>query len=142
MRVVLGLLIWSLAEISAFVVVGGWIGLAWVLMLVLGSGVAGVLILRRQGATLARLRGGRDGLAAAGAAGLLGLAAVLLILPGLITDVAGLLLLVPWVRRWVTARIGRRMVVVGPSGMGEVVEARAVEVAANEGREPSGWTRP
>lgn len=142
MRVLLGLLVWSLAEISAFVVVGGWIGVMGVLVLVLGSGVAGVAILRRQGLALERLRGGRAGLAGAGDAGLLALASVLLILPGLLTDVLGLALLVPGVRRWVVGFARRRMVVVSETGLGEVIEARAVEVAANAPREPSGWTRP
>ena len=148
MRVILGLLVWSVAEISAFVVVGGWIGLTGVLALVLGSGVAGVLVLRGQGVRLAAaMRGqgvmqGRGVMRAAGQAGLLALAAVLLILPGLLTDLAGLMLLVPQVRRWIAGRIGVRV-----AGAVDVVEATAVEVGAVEvGRDalrpPSGWTKP
>lgn len=144
MRVVIGLLIWSLAEISAFVIVGGWIGLAGVLTLVLGSGVAGVLILRSSGGAVRGMRGGREAMAAAGQAGLLALAGLLLILPGLLTDVAGVVLLVPAVRAWIVKAIGARVVVSGGAqGPGEVVEAVAVEVEREEGRrEPSGWTKP
>lgn len=145
MRVVIGLLLWSLAEISAFVIVGGWIGLAGVLALVLGSGVLGVLILRSSGGAMRGMRGGREALAAAGQAGLLAVAGTLLILPGLLTDVAGAVLLVPQVRAWIVKKIGARVVM--PAGMaardeGEVVEAVAVEVASNSPREPSGWTKP
>ena len=146
MRVILGLVLWSVAEISAFVLVGGWIGLAGVLALVLGSGVAGVMLLRGQGMRLAAaLQGrgvmqGRGALLAAGQAGLLALAAVLLIMPGLLTDLAGLVLLVPQVRRWIAGRTGVRV-----AGSADVVEATAVEVGAVEvevGKLPSVWTKP
>ena len=142
MRVILGLLVWSVAEISAFVVVGGWIGLTGVLALVLGSGVAGVLLLRGQGLRLAAAMRGPQAMRAAGQAGLLALAAVLLILPGLLTDLAGLVLLVPQVRRWIAGRIGVRV-----AGAADIVEATAVDVGAVEVerdalRPPSGWTKP
>lgn len=145
MRVILGLLIWSLAEISAYVVVGGWIGLAGVLGLVLGTGLAGVLMLRRQGVALAGAVQRPGGLGAAGQAGLIALAAVLLILPGLLTDLAGLALLLPPVRRFIATRIGARVVVAGAQGRsaaGDVIDATAVEVDSPRLREPSGWTKP
>ena len=85
MRVILGLLIWSLAEISALVVMGRWIGLLAVLAIVLGSGVAGVMLLRRQGVRLAAAMRGRGGLQGMGEAGLVAFGAVLLIMPGLLT---------------------------------------------------------
>lgn len=145
MRVVLGLLLWSLAEISAFVIVGGWIGLAGVLALVLGTGLAGVAIMRRSGGAVAGMRGGREAMAAAGQAGLLALAGLLLVLPGLLTDLAGAALLVPQVRGWIVRKIGAR-VVVAEAGMRraseDVVEAVAIEVESPGPREPSGWTKP
>ena len=49
MRVLTGLALWGLAEIAAFVVVGAWIGVLGVLAAVLGTGVLGVALLRRQG---------------------------------------------------------------------------------------------
>ena len=145
MRVVVGLLIWSVAEISAFVVVGGWIGLAGVLAVVLGTGVAGVMVLRRQGVALAGAIRGPGGMGAAGQAGLLALSAVLLILPGLLSDVVGLVLLLPPVRALIAARIGARVVVSGTRGPGaaeDIVEATAVEVEPKRLGEPSGWTKP
>jgi len=144
MRVVIGLLLWSLAEISAFVIVGGWIGLAGVLALVLGSGVLGVMILRSSGGAVRGMRGGREAMAAAGQAGLLAMAGMLLILPGLLTDVAGGVLLLPQVRAWIVKKIGARVVMDdGMTRSGDVVEAVAVEVVREDGvREPSGWTKP
>ena len=153
MRVILGLLIWSLAEISALVVVGRWIGLLAVLTIVLGSGVAGVMLLRRQGVRLAGAMRGRGGLQGMGEAGLLAFGAVLLIMPGLLTDLAGLALMVPQVRRWLARRIGGRVVVAAShDAANDVVEAVAVEVVAGEVEPdapgaikvgpPSGWTKP
>ena len=153
MRVILGLLIWSLAEISALVVVGRWIGLLAVLAIVLGSGVAGVMLLRRQGLRLAGAMRGRGGLQGMGEAGLLAFGAVLLIMPGLLTDLAGLALMVPQVRRWLARRIGGRVVMAAShDAANDVVEAVAVEVVAGEvapdapgaikAGPPSGWTKP
>ena len=141
MRVIMGLLAWSLAEIAGFVVMGGWIGLLGVLALVLATGVAGVVVLRRQGLRLAGAVRGPEALRVAGKAGIMALAAVLLILPGFLTDVVGLALLVPMVQRMVVARIGGRMVVSRPGEAGgEIVEATAREVEPGA-LPPSGWTR-
>jgi UPF0716 protein FxsA len=125
-------------------------GSAW-LLLVLGSGVAGVMVLRRQGVHLAGAMQGTQAMRAAGEAGLIAFGALLLILPGLLTDLAGLALMVPLVRRWVITRIGARVVVSGSAGRydaaQDVVEATAVEVAPEvlsppSPGQPSGWTKP
>ena len=137
MRVIAGLVLWSVAEISAFVVVGGWIGLIGVLALVLGTGVAGVVVLRRQGLALVVALQRPAGLQQAGQAGLLAVAGVMLILPGLLTDLAGLALMVPQVRRWIAGRIGVR-----GTGSVDVVEGTAVEVRPDALPQPSGWTKP
>ncbi len=141
MRVLFGLLIWSLAEISALVVVGGWIGLAGVLVLVLGTGVAGVMVLRRQGVRLSGAMRGQAGLREAGEAGLVALGAVLLILPGILTDLAGLVLMLPPVRQLVMGLIGARVVVQrqSPDAAQDVIEAKAIDVTP---KGPSGWTKP
>jgi UPF0716 protein FxsA len=143
MRVIGGLLVWTVAEISAFVVVGGWIGLFGVLALVLGTGVAGVMVLRRQGVRLAGAMQRPQAMRAAGEAGLVAFGAVLLILPGLLTDLFGLALMVPVVRRWVMAQIAVRTVVTRSyDAAADVVEATAVEVETGALRPPSGWTKP
>jgi len=138
-RVLLGLLLWGMAEIAAFVVVGAWIGVLGVLALVLGSGVLGVTLLRRQGLqAVGQMRGGvvmlrPEGL---GAAGFTVLGGVLLVLPGLLTDLVGLVLLIPFVQRWVLLRLVGRF----QPGHDDVIDATAVEVEAP--RLPSGWTKP
>lgn len=138
MRILTGLALWGLAEISAFVVVGAWIGVPGVLALVLGSGMLGVVLLRRQG-----VRALRNGLRleTLGAHGLPMLAGLLLVLPGLLSDVAGVLLLVPPIRRKVAGWLGARIKPVQP---GDVLEGVAVEVEAPRlaPGPPSGWTRP
>lgn len=151
MRGLLVFIIWSLVEISLFVTVGSWIGLLGTLLVIGGSGVAGVMILRGQGTRLGQaVRGNAAGPLAH--SGLIGLAAVLLILPGFLTDVLGLLLLVPLVRQIIIARVGSRLQAAGvrTHARGEVVDAVAIEVTPDTPRAPSGqgsgppsgWTKP
>ena len=141
MRVILGLVLWSMAEISAFVVVGGWIGLAATLVVVIGSAVAGVMILQRLGQHgLRDLRQVRGGMAPGAHAGLTVVGAIFLILPGFLTDVLGLLLMIPFVRLWLMGRLmklGGRL----RAASDDVIEAEVIEVKPDALREPSGWTR-
>ncbi|MGI9385268.1 MAG: FxsA family protein [Methyloligellaceae bacterium] len=93
-----------LAEIAVFIKVGEIIGLLWTVLLVILTAIVGVALLKRQGlATLARAQEALD-------AGRLPVDSVLdgvcllvagafLLTPGLITDTAGFLLLVPAFRR-------------------------------------------
>lgn len=148
MRVLIGLALWGMAEIAAFVMVGTWIGVLGVLALVVGSGVLGVALLRRQGmqavgqmrAGVARLR-----LEALGESGLLALGAVLLVLPGLLTDLVGLVMLIPAVRRRIIRRVAGRF---QPVAEDDFLDGVAVEVEAprlmpgQSTGQPSGWTRP
>lgn len=110
-------LLLPLAEIAGFVLVGQRIGVAATLGLVLLSAVAGVVLIRLQGlGALARLRqaaaeGGEPGKALLDTA-MIVLAGVLLLIPGFITDVIGLLLFLPPFRHWLWRRIRRNFVVV------------------------------
>jgi UPF0716 protein FxsA len=147
MRVLLGLIAWSLVEIALFVTVGSWVGVLGTLAIVLGSGVAGVWVLRQQGVQLGQalrqnMGPGRDPVAHSG---LVGLGAVFLILPGFLTDMIGLALLVPPVRAVIIARIGSRLrtasvhqTYVRPQD--DVIEAVVVEHRPDG--KPSGWTKP
>ncbi|MEO8241633.1 MAG: FxsA family protein [bacterium] len=144
MRVLVGMMLWLLAEIAAFVVVGSWIGVLATLALVVGTGLAGVLVLRWQGSqTVQALRGqvlSRASLAVVAHSGLTVVGAVLLILPGFLSDLAGLALMVPAVRRLVMQLVGARVQVVQAGAAPvDVVEGTAVEV--EQPRLPSGWTR-
>jgi len=147
MRVLLGLIAWSLVEIALFVTVGSWVGVLGTLAIVLGSGVAGVWVLRRQGVQLGQalrqnMGAGRDPVAHSG---LIALGAVLLILPGFLTDMIGLAMLVPMVRAVIIARIGSRLRTATvhqtyARPQDDVIDAVVIE-QKREG-EPSGWTKP
>jgi UPF0716 protein FxsA len=95
----LALLTLPLAELAVFIAVASQIGLAWALMLVLASSLAGGFLLRHAGGShIARVRGALDqgsftALQADGRGGIILLAGILLLIPGFITDVIGFLLL-------------------------------------------------
>jgi UPF0716 protein FxsA len=120
-------------EIFVFVQVAHLVGLGWALLLVLAFSLLGISVMRRAGSSWWRaLRGPAtaggvtvvnrpDGTGAARAA-LLFLAGLLLFLPGFITDVLGLVLLLPPVRALLqtatAAWFVRRFTAVdGPGGM-------------------------
>ena len=92
-----------LIEIAGFVIVGGAIGVLPTIALVVATGIAGSILLRIQGfGTLNRIRAtleaGRDPSREL-AHGLMVLAAgILLIIPGFVTDIAGILMFLPPVR--------------------------------------------
>jgi UPF0716 protein FxsA len=99
-----------LAEIAGFVFVGGWIGVWRVLVLVLLSGIAGALLLRAAGPqAMADLRRaaamGDDPGRPMVAAAMRMMAAVLLIIPGFVTDVLALILLLPPVQAVAASRV-------------------------------------
>jgi UPF0716 protein FxsA len=110
-RFVLGLVAWLGLEFAAFVAVADTIGFAGALLLGMATSLAGFVLLREtgQGAMqhlLAALSGGRrqqgnmvDGLIRA-------LAALLLIIPGFISDLAGLALAAPSIRQVLARRFG------------------------------------
>ncbi|MEV6600744.1 FxsA family protein [Actinoplanes sp. NPDC051346] len=96
----LGLLLLAVAEIAAFAAVAQALGAGWAVLLIAASSIAGMALLRREG-----IRGWRAFRTAAEAGrppgpqvsnslvGLLG--ALLLAMPGFVSTVAGLLLVVP-----------------------------------------------
>lgn len=154
------LLLWPLVEIALFVVVGGAIGLWLTFFVVISTGVAGVYLLQRLGLRNAgHLRSEmgrmRDPLGAAGDGALKALAALLLILPGFLTDFLGVVLLIPPVRGALISALAQR---IGAASMrsdqparrsdgividGEFVEVEHKEAGAAPPRSgpPSGWTR-
>jgi UPF0716 protein FxsA len=113
-----------LVELYLLISIGGVIGVAPTIAIVIGTGVLGAWLARWQG--LAVLRRISDEMAAgrlptdALVDGLLVLAAAAMLLtPGLLTDTAGFVLLVPAgrtaVRRIVTAALARRIEVADPN---------------------------
>jgi len=108
----LGLLGLPLAELAVFVAVAATIGFGWALILVLAASLTGALVLRHAGGNhIARVRvamaeGSFTSLRADSTGGLVLLAGFLLLIPGFITDVAGLLLLLAPLRRALAAAFG------------------------------------
>lgn len=150
-------LLWPLLEIALFVTLGGALGLWLTLLIVLGTGVLGMALLRRQGYRSAdRLRAEmgrmRDPLGAAGDGVLRALAAILLILPGFLTDFLGALLLIPPLRALLIAALARRFTIHSMRSDqpvrrsdGIVIDGEFVEVETSglppKPTHPSGWTK-
>lgn len=116
----IGLILLALAfpllELALLIKVGQLIGIWWTLLLLVGMGVGGGLIVQQQGVSAARramesLNEGRPPIEPVVDSFMLMLAGMLLLIPGLITDAAGLLLLVPQIRRglarWAIGRVIR-----------------------------------
>lgn len=144
--VVLLLVLWPLVEIAVFLQVVAWIGVLNTLALMVAISVCGAWLVKRQGiGTLARMRreldDGRIPTGPMTDGGLLAAAGFLLLIPGFVTDVFGLALLVPPVRGGVRRWLGRRFTVRtarvrrgGAPGYLDVDEARP--------RADDGWTDP
>jgi UPF0716 protein FxsA len=119
----LALIALPLIEIAGFAFVGGLIGVLPTLALVIATTLLGAALLRVQGlGALGRIR---RTLEEGGAPGrelvhglMIGLAGLLLVIPGFFTDILGLLLFVPPLREAVWRFLKARIVVVeaGPSG--------------------------
>jgi UPF0716 protein FxsA len=134
MWVLLAFLAVPFIEIALFVTLGGalglWLTLAWVVF----AAVLGFLVLKGLAMTgsisLGRdIREMGDPLSPLAHRGLVGMAGLLLIIPGFFTDVIGLLLLIPPVRKVFIRLIGRKL---GSSAIivrSNVIEGEWSEVA-------------
>jgi UPF0716 protein FxsA len=148
LRLVAGL--WALAEVLVFVLVASWIGLGWTILAALATTVLGWFLLARQGvraiADLRERTRTRQGAGRAlGDAGLVGVGGLLMVLPGFLGDLLGLLCLLPVTRGLVRSMLGRVIVGRLPEelrGPVRVDSARAAEVTDHDpahyptGREP------
>jgi UPF0716 protein FxsA len=113
LSILLGL---PLLEIAAFVLVGSKIGVLWTIALVILSSIAGSVLLRIQGfGALNRIRNemaaGRDPGRELAHGFMILVAGILLVIPGFVTDLLGLMLFVPPVREVAWRFLKRRMVV-------------------------------
>ena len=136
--ILIGLLALPVAELAVFILVAANIGLGWALLIMLGTTVAGLLVLRWAGSRRIALfrsvsSGGISGIEAGIEANpdgfVLILGGILLTLPGFITDVVGALLLLGPVRNW-CAMAFRRTV-----GLREQPKEGVVDLAAGEWQE-------
>jgi UPF0716 protein FxsA len=108
----LALLALPIMELVAFIAVAEIIGFLWALALMAATTMAGAMVLRHAGGNhIARVRvamgdGGFTALQADSAGTLTLLAGILLLIPGFITDILGLLLLLAPLRRVLGALLG------------------------------------
>lgn len=132
-----------LAEIAAFVFIGGMIGIVPTLVLVLVTAVIGTALLRWQGfGIMARISAetkagkvpGRD--LAHGA--MILVAGVLLLTPGFVTDSLGFLLFIPAIRDLAWKLIKNRITVVATSAGGASFSAGGSPRSAGRGRPDDG----
>lgn len=99
-------------EIAMFIQVGQWLGVGLTLALVIITTLTGVGLLRQQGVNFklwseinTQISQGQMPLPAILSALLLLFAALLLMVPGFVTDVTGLLLLIPITRRLIANQV-------------------------------------
>jgi UPF0716 protein FxsA len=109
-------------EIAGFVVVGRQIGVLATLGLVIAAGLLGAMLLRHQGfGIMTRIRGeldaGNDPSRELANGVMVLLAGVLLLIPGFVTDIVGLLLFLPPVRA-LAWRFLKGRIVVSAAGFG------------------------
>ena len=109
----LALLALPIMELVVFIAVAEAIGFLWAMTLVVATSLAGAMVLRHAGGNhIARVRvamgeGGFSAMQADSPGTLTLLAGILLLIPGFITDVLGLLLLLAPLRRGLGALFGR-----------------------------------
>jgi UPF0716 protein FxsA len=131
-RMVAALLV--LAELVVFVLVAAWIGVGWTVLATLATSALGWVLLARQGTkALADLRErartrrspGRE----LGDAGLVAAGGLLMVLPGFIGDLVGLLCLLPVTRPLVRGALTRLVMTRLPAGMRPPVRVESVRTA-------------
>lgn len=131
-RIAVGLL--ALAEVVVFVLVAQWIGAGATVLAALATSVLGWVLLARQGtraltdlrdSARARRSAGRE----LGDAGLVAVGGLLMVLPGFIGDVLGLLCLLPGTRSLVRAVLTRLIASRLPGGLRRPVRVDSVRTA-------------
>lgn len=102
--------LWPLLELVALIALGGRVGLGWTLLYLVGAVLAGLAVLRLAPfagvATVAEgMRRGELPASAVLETALIGLAGVLLLVPGPLSDLVAVALLLPPLRRRLAARL-------------------------------------
>lgn len=122
---VIALIVLPLVELAVMLQVMQWLGILPTLALLIGVSLFGVWVVKRQGTGVLRrirdeVRAGQVPTAALVDAACLLAAGALLIVPGFVTDLLGLLLLVPLVRAIPRRWVQRRLVVRAATSVGTV----------------------
>jgi UPF0716 protein FxsA len=136
--------LYAVVELVALVAMVNWLGFAWTLLFLVLSAVVGMWLVRHEGARAAlavadAVRAGRLAHSEVTDGALIGLAGLLILIPGVVSDVLGLLLALPPTRALVRHRLvtnaerrapGLRTVRIrtgGPVVDGEVVDGEVVD---------------
>jgi UPF0716 protein FxsA len=95
--------LWVLAELVVYLLVASWIGVGWTILATLATSALGFALLARQGTKALsdlrnRARTREPAGRALGDAGLVAVGGMLMVLPGFLGDVVGLLCLLPGTR--------------------------------------------
>jgi UPF0716 protein FxsA len=106
--ITLGLLAWPAAEIVAFFCVAAAVGFANAIILIVLLSMAGLFVLRHFSSST-RVETPQGFIAASAWRGGIGpgLGGILLLIPGFLTSVLGVVILFPLSRRWLLARLQR-----------------------------------
>jgi UPF0716 protein FxsA len=137
----------ALAEVVVLVLVATWIGLGWTVLATLATSALGWLLLARQGTrALGELRQRAEEHRAPGRAlgdaGLVALGGLLMVLPGFLGDLLGLLCLLPVTRALPRALIARVVVARLPDALRGPVRVRSVRTEGVSGPERPFRTGP
>jgi UPF0716 protein FxsA len=130
--VAIALLAWPMAEIAAFIFVASLVGISTALLLLVLVSFAGVLVLRQFGGAVRRRRAAAGhvklaGMTLDGTGMATSLGGILLVIPGFITGLLGILVMFPTSRRWLS--IGCRHLF---SGGRRPASPEIVDLAPNE----------
>lgn len=147
--------LWLAAEVAAFSFVVRSIGFVGAILACILTSLAGLAMLRRLGVSAAlRLRqavvkkGQDQGVLSKEAmldGTLSGLGAVLLIIPGFVSDLMGLALAAPSIRLWVSERLNAGKAGRTPNGRPaapKMIELTPKEWSRRDGQEPGAGPRP
>jgi UPF0716 protein FxsA len=135
------LLVLPLAELAVILQIAGYLGLAQTLILLVAVSVMGAFLLKREGVATWRrlqdtLRQGRMPTSEVTDGALILFGGALLLTPGFLTDVVGLMMLVPGPRAVVKRWLGRAFgiaVMRHPAGRAGVVSSRVIRARRRRG---------
>jgi UPF0716 protein FxsA len=119
----LAVIILPFLELAAFIIVAATVGFGWALSLLLAGSLTGLLVLRHAGGNhIARMRvvldqGSFTALQADGSGNRVLLAGILLLIPGFISDLVALFLLLAPLRRAAIAAFGTNRAAAHDSGV-------------------------
>ena len=114
----LAFVLYAAVEVALFVLVGQWLGGGELFLWILATAAVGVVLIRREGMRAVEtmrvaMRERRAPEPSVPDRGFVAVGALLLILPGILTDVAGLIMVTPASRpiaRWLLAGLGAGLV--------------------------------